>query len=296
MIVSSPPQRKFTRRRFLRGAVGLGGMSVCSVAWGAVEVNWLEVNPVELVLPHLTPAFDGFRIAQISDIHIEGADIKNRLPEISHYISAQKVDAIFLTGDFTTSAGDWQEEPLVAGLKPLSAASGVFGVLGNHDQWEAETGSKGGAELARSVLKRIGAVELNNSVFPLERDGATLWICGVDDWLTGHAELDTVTAALPRNSCAILLAHEPDFADEVAATGRFDLMLSGHSHGGQIAMPFFGPIHLPPGGRKYPCGRYQIGEMIQYTNRGLGVIEIPLRFCARPELTIFTLKAGASVV
>jgi predicted MPP superfamily phosphohydrolase len=290
MTVSPPPRRRFTRRRFLRGALGLGGMSVCSVAWGAVEVNWLEVNQVELVLPHLPPAFDGFRIAQISDIHIEGADIKNRLPEISRYISDQKVDAIALTGDFTTSAGNWQEEPLVAGLKSLSAASGMFGVLGNHDQWEAETGDKGGAELARSVLKRIGAVELNNSVFPLERDGAKLWICGVDDWLTGHDELDAVTAALPQGSCAILLAHEPDFADEVAATGRFDLMLSGHSHGGQIAMPFLGPIHLPPGGRKYPCGRYQIGEMIQYTNRGLGVIEIPLRFCARPELTIFTLK------
>lgn len=91
---------------------------------------------------------------------------------------------------------------------------------------------------------------------------------------------------------AILLAHEPDFADFSALTGPFALQLSGHSHGGQISLPLLGAPILPPFGRKYPRGRYQVGEMIQYTNRGLGMVQPYGRFNCRPEITLFILRAG----
>jgi len=99
-----------------------------------------------------------------------------------------------------------------------------------------------------------------------------------------------VLALLPDEGCAILLAHEPDYADISAPTGRFDLQLSGHSHGGQVILPFIGPPILPSYSHKYPVGQYQVGSMIQYTNRGLGTVAPMVRFNCRPEITVFTLR------
>jgi uncharacterized protein len=92
-----------------------------------------------------------------------------------------------------------------------------------------------------------------------------------------------------------LLAHEPDYADISAATGRFDLQISGHSHGGQVIIPFIGPLVVPAYGEKYPLGQYQVGNMIQYTNRGVGTINPAVRFNCRPEITIFTLRAPTPI-
>lgn len=299
----SAPQAtpKITRRGFLRagvrGCIGLGALSVTSMAWGAsVEVDWVEIVPVEMILPRLPRAFDGFRIAQISDIHIEGGAMRRHFPDIARLTSAQGADAIVLTGDYTTHADNWQEEALFEGFQHLKAPGGVFGVLGNHDQWfprgGERGGGRGGAQMARSALARAGARELRNEAFAIERGGEKLWMCGLDDWSTGYADFDALLERFPPQSCAILLAHEPDFADSAIHGGRFDLMLAGHSHGGQIALPFVGPVHLPGGARKYPRGRYQVGEMTLYTNRGLGTTDIPIRFCARPEITVFTLKCA----
>ncbi|HYN87535.1 MAG TPA: hypothetical protein VER55_03345, partial [Ardenticatenaceae bacterium] len=103
---------------------------------------------------------------------------------------------------------------------------------------------------------------------------------------------DRVLAHLPPDGAAILLAHEPDFADISAATGRFDLQLSGHSHGGQVIVPFAGPLIGPRYGQNYPVGRYQVGSMIQYTNRGIGMVAPLVRFNCRPEVTVFTLESN----
>ncbi len=289
--------RKITRRDFLRagvrGGAAIGALSLSSTAWGAgVEVNWVEIVALDVVLPRLPRAFEGFRVAQISDIHIEGGAMRRDFPDIARLVTAQGADAIVLTGDYTTSADNWQEEALFKGFRELKAPMGVFAVLGNHDQWSAPRGELGGASLARSALARAGALELRNDARAIERGREKLWMCGLDDWGVGYADFEGLLGRFPQQCCAILLAHEPDFADFAAPCGRFDLMLSGHSHGGQIALPFVGPIHLPGGARKYPRGRYQVGDMTLYTNRGLGVIDIPIRFCARPEITIFTLKSA----
>lgn len=294
-----PLARKLTRRGFLRagvrGGIAVGTLGVSSVAYGAgVEIDWVEVVSLEVAMPRLPRAFDGFRIAQISDIHIEGGGMRHHFPAIARLTSAQNADAIVLTGDYTTFPDIWQEEPLVQGFKELRAPSGVFAVLGNHDQWGPPAGfpqgAPGGAALARAALSRAGARELCNDCFAIERSGERLWICGLDDWSMGHSDFAALQNRLPAQSCAVLLVHEPDFADAAAESGRFDLMLAGHSHGGQIALPFFGPIHLPGGARQYPRGRYQVGAMTHYTNRGIGVVDLPIRFCARPEITVFTLK------
>ena len=148
------------------------------------------------------------------------------------------------------------------------------------------------AESVREMLCRSGVTELTNAVFTLRRAGGNLHLCGVDDTRHGDVRLDKVLAQLNGDDAAILLVHEPDFADISAATGRFDLQVSGHSHGGQIVLPFLGPPILPASGRKYPSGLYKIGNMFQYTNRGVGVDRMPIRFNCPAEITIFELQSA----
>ena len=128
----------------------------------------------------------------------------------------------------------------------------------------------------------------------LERGGALLHVAGLDDVWEDKHRLDRVLDILPGEGGSILLAHEPDIADEVAATGRFDLQISGHSHGGQVVIPLVGPPRLPPYGQKYPLGHYRIGPegMHLYTTRGIGMIRPYVRFNCRPEITVYTLAAG----
>ncbi|MEW5940331.1 MAG: metallophosphoesterase, partial [Chloroflexota bacterium] len=131
------------------------------------------------------------------------------------------------------------------------------------------------------------------NVLTISRAPASLHICGVDSVYDGHDDLDQALSQLPPDASAILLCHEPDFADTSAATGRFDLQISGHSHGGQVIIPFHGPIKTPKHGHKYPLSLYRVGEMFQYTNRGVGMLFPYVRFNCRPEITVFTLEPGS---
>jgi len=157
-------------------------------------------------------------------------------------------------------------------------------VLGNHDYLT-------GVELVRRCIREAGITELVNSVLTLRRGDASLHVAGIDDVMEGRSRLDLVLHDLPDSGAAILLAHEPDFADVSAATGRFDLQLSGHSHGGQVRVPFLMLLALPPFSQRYTSGLYEVGGMIQYTNRGLGFVNLRLRFLCRPEITVLTLRS-----
>jgi len=115
----------------------------------------------------------------------------------------------------------------------------------------------------------------------------------VDDIWEGRVQLKALQTQVPHDGAAILLAHEPDFADKSSVTGRFDLQVSGHSHGGQVVVPFYGPPVLPFLGQKYPSGLYKVGDMFQYTNRGVGMARLPIRINCPPEITIFDLESAA---
>ena len=243
----------------------------------------IEVVNMSLTLPRLTPSFDGYRVVQISDIHMDDWMTFDRLKGIVELVNEQEADLIAITGDFVTRSTKFNDEELVGALSMLRAPDGVVAVLGNHDH---ETDPA----LIRHLVRDGGVFEMRNGFRTLRRGGDVLHIAGVDDFLMCQARLYDILGELPEEGTAILLAHEPDFADVSAPTGRFDLQLSGHSHGGQVRLPLIGAPYLPPYGRRYPCGLYEVNGMLQYTNRGLGMFPPHVRFLCRPEITVFALR------
>ena len=279
-------ERGIYRRVLLGAALGvllLGGL----VYVRKVEPEDVQVVPVSLVLPRLDAVFDGYRIAQISDIHADGWMTPGRVLSLVNLVNAEAPDLVAITGDLATYSRFRSlirhASRLVAPLQRLQATDGVVAVLGNHDH-------KTDARTVRRVLAASGVIELHNAVLTLRRGGESLYLCGVDDLKEGAPRLDLALERLSEEGAAVLLAHEPDFADESAATGRFDLQLSGHSHGGQVGVPLLRYPFLPKLSRKYPTGLYRVGDLFLYTNRGLGA-HPRFRFNCRPEITVFTLRS-----
>lgn len=273
-------------RQFLRWLFCLG---ICILLYAQlIEPNWIEINSLQLPLPHLASEFNGYRIVQISDVHRDEWMTTRRLQHIVSLINRQKPDLVVITGDLVTR----NRSPLIPSLKlaleQLTPKERTLAVLGNHDH-EIDTKS------LIKVLEQSGVFHLCNQVYTIQRGNAVLHIAGVDDVQMSKNRLDLVLQQLPNKGLAILLAHEPDFANTSAATGRFDLQLSGHSHGGQIRVPFFKPLILPPWGKDYYSGEYQVGKMLLHTNRGLGMTGLHLRLFSRPEITVFNLVAPSPV-
>ncbi len=291
-------KRALSRRDFLK-LLKIAGLQLMVLAFGVdlvlneFDADELDVQKVKLTLPRLPSVFDGFRLVQVSDIHIGGWMTPEKLAAVVEKVLAKRPDAVAITGDFAfAAAGGFSTAPtelkeMSTLLQRLAAACPTAGVMGNHD-------IRYGPEKIHAALAAAGLTDLNNQVHKLTRNGAHLFLAGVDDVMYRRNRLDLVLDALPQDACAILLAHEPDYADTSAATGRFDLQLSGHSHGGQVNLPFIGPPVLPRLARKYPMGLYRVGEMFQYTNRGIGMTPPFVRFNCPPEITEFTLQSPIS--
>jgi predicted MPP superfamily phosphohydrolase len=291
-------KNKLSRRDFLKviaivsleaTAAGLVGYEY-SAKW---EMNWIEVTNLTLKLPRLDPAFKGLRLVQISDFHLGQWMNEERLDHVIEMAAELAPDYYILTGDYLeyhpygmpNEPATYQGsiDTISRSFSKLSALCPTIAILGNHDHMI-------NAEWVENALSQAGVVVLRNSVKTIHRGASELHIAAVDDVRHRMDRLDHVLDTLPENGAAILLAHEPDFADVSAATGRFDLQISGHSHGGQIVLPFIGPPMLPAMGRKYPSGLYHVNNMLLYTNRGIGVTTVNARFNCRPEITLFTFE------
>lgn len=286
-------KKKLTRRDFLK-LLWHGFLSSTLLATGGVgysvlvEPGLFSVETVQLKLKKLPKSFSGLRVAQISDIHMGGWMNLERFQQVADLVLAAKPDVLLITGDFLLGHRFTEEirqaiEDLTGVLSSLAETIPSFAVLGNHDYWTDP-------DAVRAMLASSGITDLTNTVFTLTRGSDNLHLCGVDDVWEGDVRLEDVIARLKDDNVAILLAHEPDYADTSAATGKFDLQISGHSHGGQVAIPFLDPPILPYLGQKYHTGLYKIGNMLQYTNRGVGMLRPAVRFNCRPEITIFVLN------
>jgi predicted MPP superfamily phosphohydrolase len=247
-----------------------------------IEPSWVEVRAISLTLPHLAPEFDRYKVVQLSDIHTDRWMTPQRLAGIVDLVNRQHPDLVALTGDYVTR-GVTSYIPYLTPLAHLAPKDGTLAVLGNHDYIQLA------APIVRT-LQQAGVKLLKNQVYSLQRGNARLHIAGVDDVFRGSADLVAVLRQLPATGAAVMLAHEPDFADQTVATQRFDLQLSGHSHGGQVQLPFL-PSILPPLAYKYPSGLYHLQNMLQYTNRGVGMVQPRVRLNCRPEVTVLTLRS-----
>ncbi len=251
---------------------------------GAFVPDVFEVEPVAVTIPGLDPPFNCYRVACIADIHLGQWLTVNRFEGVIDLVNEQCPDLVVFIGDFFSYEVDRFSEDMVRLLSTLRPADGCLAVLGNHDHWV-------GAAKVRAILRRAGVIELRNDVYTIRKGEGTLNVAGVDSVMAHADHLESVLTKLPPSGPAILLAHEPDFADVSATTGRFSLQISGHSHGGQFIIPGIGTVIRGPHARKYPLGRYQVGDMVHYTSRGIGTNVFWLRINCPPEITIFTLTS-----
>ncbi len=281
-------RRQITRRRFLAaGAVTAATLSLYS---GELERHALTTVHRTVRIANLPGSFHGFTIAQISDIHYRDFDEPYFVELAVRQLNLLNPNMVALTGDFITAHrvpgharesanGDADEcGAILSGIRcPLR-----FSSLGNHDTVDIPG--------ALDALRRHGHSPLYNQFVPLDLRGDRIWIAGVAD---AYFDVPNLPAAIPKrkaNEPVILLGHEPDFADTVARYHPVDLMLAGHTHGGQVRLPFMPPMFLPAMGVKYISGLFSVGKTQLYVNRGLGTMHLPFRLNCPPELTLLTLQ------
>jgi uncharacterized protein len=276
-----------TRRVFLRSAaLAAAGAAVYAGTHGRHE---LEVVRRTIFIRNLPDSFRGFRLVQLSDIHLVRWTEPWFVQRVVERTNQLAPDLVAITGDFISHTSElstaYRAMPVCADILSGLKCPERYGVLGNHDV----------SVDAGMVTRALAAVRiplLVNRFTTVERGSDRIWLCGVDD--PGMSAPD-LSAAIPPHPGApvVLLAHEPDFADKVRLHPRgplVDLILSGHSHGGQVRLPFVGPLILPPMGKKYIEGHFRLSNMQLYVNRGIGTVGLPLRFDCPPEITEITLQ------
>lgn len=277
-----------TRRNFIRLAAA-GGVVVAADSV-LLAPNYPRVVRREIVLRRWPERLNDFKIALLSDFHYDPYFSAHPLKAAIGMVNDLRPDLIALTGDFVSlplfSRNDEKAalaaDPCANLLRQMKAPHGLWAVLGNHDYFTDP-------DHVTTSLHSQGIRVLANQSIAIEQNGARFWLAGVNDVLSETAILDDTLKPIPRDEATVLLAHEPDYADYVS---RFpvDLQLSGHSHGGQIRLPFARPLYLPDMAKKYVWGLYQIGPLTLYTNPGLGTVAVPVRLNCPPEITLLTLR------
>ncbi len=252
-----------------------------------IEPNMLTVEEKTIEIDSLPENLDGLRIGLFSDTHISNAfPPDTAFANAIEKLKAQNPDIIFFTGDLFDNMkvfrGD--ESEAVELLKSLSAPYGKYAVYGNHD-YQVNTIKK-----YKQIMKESGFVLLKNEIAKV--DALKMNVIGLDESLLGYGTTD-VTKKADNDYFNVVLSHEPDVL--LGADENVDLMLSGHSHGGQVNMPFFGPVFLPRLGRTYIDGEYRMNigdgsEAVIYVTSGIGMSKLPFRFLVPPEIVILTLK------
>lgn len=286
------------------GAALIGG----GLAASTDTTDDVELIALTVAVPNLPPAFEGYRIGFITDTHLGSYVLTTTVHKALSLLAAAKPSLLIYGGDY-----GWLPErdliypvrnPEFAGLsfedrnravyarlaalnQTLQPADGSVGVMGNHDRWVAPA-------TCIDVLSRGGIDILVNKDHTIKRGDATLSVFGVDDYWTGVPRLPTATTTSAE--VKILVAHNPDYVADQITRGDiwWHLALCGHTHGGQICLPFIGPVIYNVVDHRYAEGKVACGPAsLVYTSRGIGVVEIPKRINCRPEVTVVTLTAAA---
>jgi predicted MPP superfamily phosphohydrolase len=258
-----------------------------------IEPTWLELTHHEVVVPDLPPTFAGLRIVQLSDLHA-GRQVPNAfLAEAVELANAQQADVIAITGDFVHTG--YRHVDRVARLVgKLTARHGVFAVLGNHDYSVRNAiGWRRYPRLPETIATALTDQRirvLRNQAAALCRGADELYLVGVEDLWSRACDVPRAFAGLLPNTPRVLLAHNPRTVAHLH-DHRCDLVLSGHTHGGQVDWPGLGRILLTRKNRRLAAGMYRYRDIPLYVNRGVG-FGFRFRFKVRPEVAVFHLRSG----
>ena len=264
-------------------AAGLAGASGLAAYAGLFEPFDYEVTEQDVFVRGLPGRFEGFRVAQLTDLHHSRLVPLEEVRRVVGLANAARADLVVLTGDYTTARRNYIE-PCAEALGELRAPEGVWAVLGNHDHYND-------AELTTRALERRGVRVLGNANTTLRRGPDELQLAGVDDWGWGKTDWARALRGLDPARPSLLLSHEPAVLDLPQARG-LSLILSGHTHGGQVCLPLVGAPARFIEEFRYLRGLYERDGVQLYVSRGTGMIGLPVRLGARPEIAVLRLRRG----
>lgn len=272
---------KITRRQFIKKAALYGGIGILASYPVLVETHLLHINHYNIPVSNLPHSFHGFKIVHITDIHFGPLVSLNFVRNVIHKANAIPADMIVCTGDYVHEKHSKTHIDTVwPVLSQLKAQYGVYSVLGNHDHWAD-------FEQSQYWLERTGQ-NLRHKSVKISKDGEDLWLAGAGDHFEDSLGIDKALKNVPPDNCKIVLAHNPDSADQMFRS-TVDLFISGHTHGGQVNIPFVGPLILPVANKNYSSGYIQSEKFGVFISRGIGWAIIPVRFNCFPEIAVLNL-------
>lgn len=275
--------QKLTRRKFIKkGLLLVGGAVLFSPV--PLQRYAISVNRYRIHLENLPMEFDGFRILHFTDLHHGELLPISMVKHIIRMANNVKADVIACTGDYVVKSKTTSELiPVWKELSELQAKDGVFAVLGNHDHWADR-------ELCLDLLENSG-ISLRHRSLSVERNDKKIWFTGAGDLWEDDFGVNSALKDVPDTDVKILLAHNPDTAD-INFDKHFDLVLSGHTHGGQVKLPFLGYPFIPVNNKIYSQGLIDNGRCKVFISRGIGCSSVPVRFNCYPELALLELKSS----
>ena len=259
----------------------LSGLVVCGYGT-LVRRRWFHVVERDVAIPGLDKRLDGLRIAHLSDLHIGSLTPRSWGLRWSHAANGRHPDLTVVTGDLVTSGTAFHDD-VADVVGALRAKHGVFVSMGNHDYF-------GDGEPLVAKMRAKGVTVLRNEGTRVDHDGAAVWLAAIDDTWTRRDDMEAALRGRPAEALAVLLAHDPNEFDEAAAAGA-NLVLAGHTHGGQIGVPFFYRYaNLATIPYRYTIGLYRRGASVLYVHPGLGTTGPPMRLGVAPEVTVLRLR------
>lgn len=262
------------------GLIGAAGLLASYTVF--IERYIILTNHYLIAVPNLPKAFSGFRIVHLTDFHYGSLVPLAIIRHVIQRVNRLDRDLVVCTGDYVHErVATTQIDTVWPLLSDLTAPLGVLSVLGNHDHWASTKRSQYWLDKTNQ--------DLRHKVKAIEKGGEKLWIAGAGDLWEDHRDLDQILSGIPDTDCRIVLAHNPDTADS-KFSGRVDLIISGHTHGGQVDIPFIGPPVLPVRNKSYSSGlKTSPRGTGVFISKGIGWAIYPVRFNCPPEIAVLEL-------